>query len=228
MASAAQVLANRENAKHSTGQRTETGKTNSSANSRKHGLTSREVVIKEDEQPEFDDLVASLARELELGSELETVTFSNLIHAAWTLRRCRRAEADLAAVSDPFTDADAARKQQNIQRYAGQAERSYYRALKELKALQTHRALQLIHRVVLPLTDENGVQQNEPIPVLADVPTLLKTGWRAPAWAFEDHPQEVKELNRQLQEETRRSREEYFANLEKSRQQNEPNGRRAA
>ena len=53
--SPAQLAANAANAQNSTGPRTSEGKTRSSQNSYKHGLTAREVVIAPGEQEEFDD-----------------------------------------------------------------------------------------------------------------------------------------------------------------------------
>ena len=223
MATSAQTLANRENARHSTGPRTEEGKAHSAANSRKHGLTSTELVIDEGEQPEFDTLVDSLAAEIDCRTELETLTFANLVHAAWNLRRCRRAEATLAATADPLTDDDeaAARKMQRILRYAAQSERSYYRALKELRVQQTNRALQIVSNAVLPQPDENGVLQNEPIPRLAEIPALLKTGWRAPDPRYLVSQEAVAAEQRAFEEMQRRFREEYLANPKEWRRQNE-------
>ena len=58
--SPAQLAANAANAQHSTGPRTPEGKTRSSQNASKHGLTAREIVIAPGEQEEFDDLLADL------------------------------------------------------------------------------------------------------------------------------------------------------------------------
>src|SRR5947209_9769583 len=52
--SAAQTAANRHNAKHSTGPRTEEGKRRSAANSTKHGLTSSAVVLPNESQEEYE------------------------------------------------------------------------------------------------------------------------------------------------------------------------------
>jgi hypothetical protein len=54
--SAAQLAANAANALHSTGPRTPEGKTRSSQNASKHGLTARQVVIAPGEQEEFHQL----------------------------------------------------------------------------------------------------------------------------------------------------------------------------
>jgi hypothetical protein len=99
MASQAQLAANTANAQHSTGPRTPEGKTVSAQNSRKHGLTSKDLVIGADEQPEFD--------------------------------------------LDPAVQKDADR----LALYYSRTERSYYRALRELRSLQTSRA---VHAGMIP------------------------------------------------------------------------------
>ena len=53
MASQAQITANRENAKKSTGPKTAEGKSRSSQNALKHGYNSAELVIPEDLREEF-------------------------------------------------------------------------------------------------------------------------------------------------------------------------------
>ncbi len=85
------------NAQLSTGPRTAEGKTRSAGNARTHCPTSREVVIQAGEQPDFDQLLDDLTDELAPEGTLETLTFNNLIHAAWNQRRCRLLEAELAA-----------------------------------------------------------------------------------------------------------------------------------
>jgi len=226
MASVAQIMANRANAQLSTGPRSEDGKARSAANSRRHGLTSRELVVRDDEHEEFDELVEALLEELDPTGELEQLTLEQLVHAAWTLRRCRRAEAELAAECDPLgpnePNAEAVLRQQRIQRYAGQAERSYYRALKELKALQTHRGLQYVSGVTIPAVDENGVEQNEPVPVLADVKAIRNAGWLPPDAQAEAQAEAFREAERELLEISIRAREKHFKKME-ARLRNEAN-----
>ena len=177
MATAAQIAANQANAQHSTGPRSAEGKARSAHNAATHGLTSRSLVVRDDEREEFETLLSNLSSEIQPAGEIETLTFQNLVHAAWTLRRCRRAETDLAASGpDPLLDDTAARTQDRIVRYAARAERSYYKALNTLQALQTDRALRR----------QNGLQppeaavQNEPIPPAASLATLRRNGWRPP------------------------------------------------
>ncbi len=153
------------------------GKAASARNASTHGLTAREVVIHPGERPDFDQLLEDLTEELAPEGTLETLTFNNLVHAAWNQRRCHLLESDLAAKGlDPLVDPEAEAESARIGRYSARAERSYYRALCELRALRTNRAL----------------RQNEPndgfepedasVPALADIKLLTKrTQSSAPA-----------------------------------------------
>ena len=60
MSTAAQILANRENAQHSTGPRTEEGKANSSLNNLHHGLAARGFIVLPGQESAFEDLEAGL------------------------------------------------------------------------------------------------------------------------------------------------------------------------
>ena len=75
--SPAQFAANAANAQHSTGPRTPEGKTRSSLNASKHGLTAREVVIAPGEQPEFDDLLASFQADVKPQGAIQQTLFIN-------------------------------------------------------------------------------------------------------------------------------------------------------
>jgi len=157
MATPAQVIANQQNAQSSTGPRTSEGKARVAQNAIKHGLTSRHLIIRPDEQEEFDDLQTSLYVELDPQGAIETITFHDLIHAAWNLHRlrCMEAECDLA----DFAAYD------RISRYQSRTQRAYYKALKELRTLQTNR--------VLRRTDLSE-EEREVIPVIVCVGDLHK------------------------------------------------------
>ena len=107
MNSVARNLANQANAQLSTGPRTTEGKSHSSQNARKHGLTAKHLVIRDDEHEEFQIFLDNLITEIQPQGSLEAITFDELVHAAWTLRRCHRAlrEQVLMQVSpiDPET-----------------------------------------------------------------------------------------------------------------------------
>ena len=155
MASQAQIDANRVNAQHSTGPRTEDGKARSSRNALKHGLNAKEFFVPDDEQQEFAELGDSLAEELHLQTALEQNLFSHILHAAWTLHRVRRMESEILATSpDPLTGDDA-RRLELLARYHTRAERSYHRNLNELRRHST--SLLLRDTLPVPFRDSSAL-----------------------------------------------------------------------
>jgi hypothetical protein len=153
MASEARVLANRANAQHSTGPRTPEGKAAVARNAVRHGLTSRDLVIREDEREEFEALQSSLYDEVQPYSALQSVLFEQLLAAAWNLRRVRRLEAELFdGVKDPMVSEELEPKLERLDRYRARFERTLHRTMKELRACQTDAA---VHAAVALETGEN-------------------------------------------------------------------------
>jgi hypothetical protein len=144
MATIAQSVASQANARHSTGPRTAAGKARVSQNAFRHGLTARHLVIRDDEHEEFAAFQDSLLAELDPQGAIETVTFHELLHAAWNLQRFRRIEAELAASGDPLSDPQTAATADRLARYQARTQRAYYRAIHELRTLQTNRALRAV------------------------------------------------------------------------------------
>ena len=138
-----QLAANRANSLLSTGPATEEGKARSSQNARVHGLCSRQLHIAgEEETAVFTSLRDALTNQLAPVGELELIHFETIIHAQWNLRRCRMNEASLlGSVPDPFLDRDTRAGLKTLAVYSSRHERTSSRALKELKALQTERAV---------------------------------------------------------------------------------------
>ena len=109
------IEANRANAQASTGPRTEPSEARSSQNARKHGLTAQAT--------------GGLC-EINPSGQIEQTLFDELVAAAWNLRRILESELDLL---DPQYD--------RLTRHKTRNERTFHRALKELKALQTNDTL---------------------------------------------------------------------------------------
>src|SRR5208282_1554146 len=88
--------ANRENAKHSTGPKTDIGKTWVRYNALKHGLYATDVVIQygdgKESQEEFDILLQGLQRALEPQDVMQECLVRTIAEAEWRLRRAARAE----------------------------------------------------------------------------------------------------------------------------------------
>ena len=166
MTSPARAAANAANAQLSTGPRTEEGKARSARNAIKHGLTAKDLVVREDELDEFNELQSSLREELGPQGAIEMLSFSQLVRAAWDMQRAQRLETDLFVNGlDPLLDEASAATLDRIHRYARQAERSYYRHLKELRILQTNRALRNLR------LDETEAKQ---VPTLVSYNDLTK------------------------------------------------------
>ena len=175
MASPAQIVANQTNAQASTGPRTEEGKARSSQNATTHGLTSRQFVIAPGQQEEFDELRAALLSELDPQGAVETVVFHDLLHAAWNLQRFRAIEAEYSSPdSSVFLDPQATAVLDRISRYHARTQRAYYKALSELRILQTNRALRLVKlnqeeaTLVPAITDINHLTKQTHSEVLAE------------------------------------------------------------
>jgi hypothetical protein len=156
MSTRAQVNANRANARKSTGPTSAAGKARSSQNAVKHGLNSKEFVVREDEREEFANLSHSLRERVEPEGALEEVVFSQLLHAAWNLRRVRRLEAELFQnEADPLANQALDQQLDRLARYQARFERSLYRALTELRTLQTNRCV----RPTLPDIVEDNIPE---------------------------------------------------------------------
>jgi hypothetical protein len=166
MATIAQIKANQVNATRSTGPVTPEGKSRVAKNAIRHGLTAKHLVVCDDEREEFEALQQSLLDEIDPQGAVETITFHELLHAAWNLHRFRRIEAELASrgVEDLFSAENAATADR-LARYQARAQRGYYRALQELRTLQTNRALRTVK------LDQTADPE---IPALTDIRKLTK------------------------------------------------------
>jgi len=136
MATAAQITANRLNAQHSTGQRTPEGKARSSQNALKSGYCSTRLVIAPERQAEFDAYAEELLAHTAPEGPIEIEYFKRLLVHGWNLNRIRDDETRLAEC-----ERNEANSQQLalLSRYRRSLERSYDRAIKALRELQTER-----------------------------------------------------------------------------------------
>ena len=166
MSSTPQLTANQANAQHSTGPRTDEGKARVSQNALRHGLTARHLVIRDDEREEYADLLNSLSSELDPQGAIETVAFHELLHAAWSLHRFRRIEAEASRGSvEDFTDPATTTVLDRLTRYQSRAQRAWQKALHELRVLQTNRALR-----ALKLDQQEAAE----VPAIASINDLTK------------------------------------------------------
>ncbi len=185
MASPSQILANQRNARASTGPSTPEGKTASSRNATRHGLSGIFTVLPHEDHEEFDQLASTLRAEFQPAGDTETFMVDQMIQSRWKLIRIQRLEMEAfeQLLTEPGSTAGADGRilatltspgnvLEKLQRYSAAAERSYYKALRELQTLRarvqkTEAAAvdNYIKQVVnAPMPGQTPPQQNEPNP----------------------------------------------------------------
>ncbi len=102
MPTRAQIRANRNNAKKSTGPRTEEGKARAAKNSLKHGLLARDAVLPGEDPADFDRQLSALEADIQPANSLEFELVRQIADAQWRMRRLTRLETGFlaAAVDD--------------------------------------------------------------------------------------------------------------------------------
>ena len=145
MATSARIIANQKNAQLSTGPRTADGKSASSRNAIKHGLSSAFRVLAHEDQEEFDRLIEDLRAYHRPRDIHQRLLVDQIAKSQWLLARAQRLQAvayDLLAGVEDASDPDAAIVKAmraanpdvigRLERYAASAERSFYKAYREL------------------------------------------------------------------------------------------------
>src|SRR5215471_17226664 len=90
-----QVQANRDNAKKSTGPKTDAGKAVVSGNALKHGLLAEAALLPGEDEEAFTNLAGNLLAELQPLGERECLLVEEIINLAWRLRRASLVEVGL-------------------------------------------------------------------------------------------------------------------------------------
>jgi len=142
MTSERQVEANRQNAKKSSGPRTPAGKAVVALNGMKHGLLSRECLVKGESEADLVAFGKRLRTQLAPVGELELLLVDRVISTAWRLRRLVAVETllfDREAKPDHAFNNYGREKMSVLSRYEVTLERSLYKALHELQRLQATR-----------------------------------------------------------------------------------------
>lgn len=158
------TIANRRNARRSTGPRTKRGKAVTAWNALKHGLQARQVVIPGEKRKDFQTFQKTLMDDLAPEGALEILLAERIVAANWRLRRSLRVEAEMIYHRVDLEQALMVRYPENYQlyvplsignlvwdefeprgsyenfrRYEAHIERGMYRALHELQRLQMAR-----------------------------------------------------------------------------------------
>jgi len=163
-----QIAANRSNAKMG-GVKTAKGKAVSRYNALKHGLLSKELLLKDENEEVLEELGKRVRGELKPANEIEQMLVDRIIANFWRLKRAMRIEKEMIefdandtdyignmkyqSLGDIFSSAFIGRdKYGTLIRYETCIERGIFKALHELQRLQSVRE-----------------GQNVPVPVAIDV-----------------------------------------------------------
>lgn len=137
-----QIETNRRNAAKSTGPRSDAGKAAVALNGIKHGLLSRQVLIKGESEADLVAFGKRLRAQLAPVGELELLFADRIVSTAWRLRRALAVEASLFDKEDTpagaFTGCGANRMT-ILSRYESTLERGLFKSLHELQRLQAAR-----------------------------------------------------------------------------------------
>ena len=158
----AQIKANRNNAKKSTGPRTEEGKNRVAKNALKHGLLARDTVLPGEDPADFDSQLSALEADIQPANSLEFELVRQIADTQWRMRRLTRLETGFlaAALADkrrltekyhpdrlrPGYDGetqllgsamlDRTQAFVHLARYDGHLSRRFFRAVKQLADLR--------------------------------------------------------------------------------------------
>ena len=178
MTTAAQVRANQENSKLSTGPRTEEGKAVSSRNHLVHGLCSSDPVLPTEDRNQFNELLEQYKLEWAPETTHHQFLVSEMAGAHWKLDRIQRLENDMfAKLDDPskaFADKDTAAGFARLERYRASLERTYHRAARELRAIQKEKTrIEAKIRKGLEMAELNAIRAVLDAPLPFELPGYM-------------------------------------------------------
>jgi hypothetical protein len=165
MATESQINANRQNAAHSSGPATTTGKATSSRNALTFGLYTREDYFTFEEQDLYKEFCQTMYFELSPATLVEQSLTAEITGATWRLRRCSAVEGEIArtrrasedgtarpyrhddepqsaaACQDPLLDERSEKTRRSIDRARASAHSLLHRSINQLRKIQTNRAV---------------------------------------------------------------------------------------
>jgi hypothetical protein len=137
MTSEAQIAANQANARHSTGPKTEAGKAASSRNRLSHGLAGSFLVLKHENQAEYDSLLQSLQTEYQPSTITEQLLVGSIAQHQWLARRAVNLQE--SCFDSESGICDLPEKLALYLRYQTTHERAFHKCLNDLIKLQSAR-----------------------------------------------------------------------------------------
>jgi|HubBroStandDraft_3_1064219.scaffolds.fasta_scaffold120250_2 hypothetical protein len=140
------AAANRANAKHSTGPRTEAGKKRSSLNALAHGLTARTTVLDSEDRAAYEHHLRQFHNEYQPANATETQLVQELADTAWRQNRIPLLEA--ALLNDATTAEPSPSPQSlvpalaSLGLHSARLSRQFQKTLENLREIQLERRAQ--------------------------------------------------------------------------------------
>jgi hypothetical protein len=134
MTTPAQTAANQANAQHSTGPKTQDGKTRSAENNLRHGLASGRLIIPGECKAEYEALEAGLLKKHRPADITETLLVQEMAESYWLKERAIRLQSKAFGESDSIPKDLAL-----LMRYQTTNQRAFHKALNTLTKLQKER-----------------------------------------------------------------------------------------
>src|SRR5580658_3436267 len=128
--------ANRANARHSTGPRTESGKQRSSLNALRHGLTARTALLPTEDAHAYQRHIQQFLDEYAPATPTETQLAREIADTAWRLNRIPLLEAELVQDPDPQS---LITQLATLGLYGSRLSRQFQKAVDQLRDMQHER-----------------------------------------------------------------------------------------
>jgi hypothetical protein len=138
MSTPAQVAANQQNAKLSTGPKTEDGKAISSKNNLRHGFTGAFMILPWEKQEEFDTLLAGLRAEHDPATITETLLVEKMAQSYWLSQRAVKLQ-QIVCFHDEADSPERDKQLALYLRYQTTHDRSFHKSLNDLLKLRAEK-----------------------------------------------------------------------------------------
>ena len=135
MSSPAQIAANQQNARLSTGPKSEEGKAASSKNNLRHGFTGAFMILPWEKQEEFDTLLSELRAEHQPATLTETLLVEKMAQSFWLSQRAVKLQ-QIACFHDETDSPERDRQVALYLRYQTTHDRSFHKSLNDLLKLR--------------------------------------------------------------------------------------------
>ncbi|MGC1878877.1 MAG: hypothetical protein WA678_05840 [Rhabdochlamydiaceae bacterium] len=164
-----QIAANRINAQHSTGPKSQQGREAVSQNALKHGIFSRQILLEDESINEFESLKMEFHDQFQPQGMLEQLFCERALAAAWRLSRITKMESMLItyAIKKSYDSSGIIEvlggfggdKLSLLSRYEITLEKILFRSISELKTLQATRSRSLKNGFVLQNLSEESIAE---------------------------------------------------------------------